>query len=187
MTRDYAWADARRAEIKAELKALDETFPISGRPRLIDAFMEIVQKAGRGGISYADMADKHGINREAVKRFLYRNGLNDVAVFVFLRGSNGGMLFAHQDWCDAAAKAEKTVVAERRSRHLWHCIEAVQEKEARLAAEKTQREAKEKTSAMPSQPVYSRHQLAALPAGHQSPLNPQDCRPWAVAACGGTR
>lgn len=179
MTRDYAWADARRAEIKAELQALDKEFPISGRPRLIDAFVGIVQKAGRGGISYADLADKHGINREAVKRFLYRNGLNDVAVFVFLRGSNGGMLFARSDWCEAAAKAEKTVVAERRSRHLWHCIEAVQEKEALKQAEKTQREAEEKTSAMPSQPVYSRHQLAALPAGFQSSLDPAECRPWA--------
>jgi hypothetical protein len=32
---------------------------------------------------------------------------------------------------------------------------------------------------LPSQPVYSRHQLAALPPGFVSVLNPAECRPWA--------
>jgi hypothetical protein len=36
---------------------------------------------------------------------------------------------------------------------------------------------------LPHAPVYSRHQLADLPPGFQSPLSPAECRPW--AACVG--
>lgn len=35
---------------------------------------------------------------------------------------------------------------------------------------------------LPSSPVYSRHQIASLPAGFTSMLNPAECRPWAMAA-----
>lgn len=34
---------------------------------------------------------------------------------------------------------------------------------------------------LPHQPVYSRHQIAALPPGFVSALNPRECRPWALA------
>lgn len=34
---------------------------------------------------------------------------------------------------------------------------------------------------LPSQPVYSRHQLVGLPPGFQSPLSAAECRPWAMA------
>jgi len=33
---------------------------------------------------------------------------------------------------------------------------------------------------LPSQPVYARHHLAALPPGFVSSLNPAECRPWAA-------
>jgi hypothetical protein len=38
---------------------------------------------------------------------------------------------------------------------------------------------------LPHQPVYSRHQLAALPAGYRSALNPSECRAWARVAAQG--
>jgi hypothetical protein len=34
---------------------------------------------------------------------------------------------------------------------------------------------------LPHAPVYSRHQIAELPPGYQSALNPRECRDWARA------
>ena len=160
--------------------------------------LAVLQATGPAGIRTDELGRMTKAKPLLLNNYLKRHRAAGVEIHTLPGIQCPATLFIRKEWHDAA-KAERTAISLARLKARERARSREKSELAAIRRAKAEAEAAAKKVAakpkivptkhvgplppahvLPHSPVYSRHQLAELPPGFLSPLNPAECRPWAL-------